>query len=215
MLDIHVLGLKVYLPNASTPLFEVKDFSIPFGKKILIRGSSGKGKTTFLHILCGILTPNEGSVRIGAFDLFKMGDLEKSQFRKNNCGIIFQRLNLIEHLTALENVLLCLSPKDSTRRDKAKKALQQVDVLEAENKMSKSLSLGEQQRVAVSRVLAQSPSLVFADEPTSSLDDLNTKFVKNALFKSTESKTLIVVSHDQRLYEGFDSIYQFEELIQK
>lgn len=192
-------------------LFNVPDLHIQTGQKILIKGASGKGKTTFLHLLAGLLLPNDGWIRIGDTEITNLNEDERCRFRRDHVGIVFQKLNLIEHLTALENIELSL--RDPRGIARAVNALQAVGLGGREHDRTAVLSLGEQQRVAIARVLAGSSDIVFADEPTSSLDERNAKEVTQLLIQGCEGKTLIVVSHDHRIEKFFSVVKDFEELI--
>jgi putative ABC transport system ATP-binding protein len=194
-------------------LFRIPQIKISSGEKVLIKGQSGKGKTTFLHLLAGLFLPNEGSVKLGDYELTKMSEDERAIFRRRHIGMVFQKLNLIDHLTALENTELSLA-KDQ-KNETAMKALQDVGLGGRENARTSVLSLGEQQRIAIARVLSSSKhSLVFADEPTSSLDEKNAFEVTELLVRACEGKTLIVVSHDHRIEKYFSRIVDFGDLIQ-
>ncbi|MBC7692322.1 MAG: ATP-binding cassette domain-containing protein [Methylotenera sp.] len=211
-MDIRLEKIQVRLPEAAKFLFEIRSLEILFGSRVLIQGPSGRGKTTLLHLLAGLFLPDSGTVRIGEHTLSSLSDRQRSDLRKNHFGIIFQRLNLFEHLTAHENVLLGLhSAPDASL--KATRALEQVGMSHLSSQQSGSMSLGEQQRVAVARVLATLPDIVLADEPTSSLDDANTDLILNSLFQATEGKTLIVVSHDHRIEKFFTKRLNFDEWV--
>ncbi|AHI04745.1 glutamine-transport ATP-binding protein ABC transporter GlnQ [Bdellovibrio bacteriovorus W] len=179
--------------------------SIVHGSHILIKGQSGCGKTTFLHLLAGLFSPSQGSVRIGEHDLSQMGDGELCHFRRESLGVIFQKLNILDHLTVEENIFLVSKSTD---------VLKKVQLADRKKDRCSYLSLGEQQRVAVARVLAQAPPIVLADEPTSSLDQVNAEFVMKALKECAQGKTLIVVSHDERIEKYFDQVIDFKELNQ-
>lgn len=207
-MKISLNNIKVNLPGTETPLFKLSKFDVESGQKILIEGQSGRGKTTLLHLIAGLFHPSEGSVALGPHQLNDMGDEERCRFRRANVGLIFQKLNLIEHLTPLENVML--SGGDGAR---AEKALRSVGLENRAQKRSSVLSLGEQQRVAVARVLAADPAIILADEPTSSLDSGNAANVMELLFEAAQGKTMIVVSHDQRIERKFNSVVQFDQLV--
>lgn len=209
-MDIHIRNLKVQLPDQNLPLFRIQNLSIPHGQKILIQGPSGMGKTTLLHILAGLLTFAEGEVHLGQYSLEKMTDTEKSECRRKYIRLIFQRLNLFEHLTCLENLSFTY---EETKIHQQEQALESVNLLHLKNKLAGQLSLGEQQRVAIARSLIQPSSFLFADEPTSSLDDLNTKKIMQALTEKSGSKTFICVSHDARIQPYFDRILDFQKVI--
>jgi putative ABC transport system ATP-binding protein len=204
MLDITLKDIQVKLPNGSN-LFKISHLHIPFGEHILIQGKSGQGKTTLLHLIAGLLNPNEGQVRIGSEILRDLDDNQRCEMRRNKMGVVFQKLNLLDHLTVSENILL-------TSKDMGD-VLSTVGLSEKSDTRCSVLSLGEQQRVAVARILAQNIEIILADEPTSSLDAENAEFVIQALKKKAEGKTLIVVSHDERLTKHFHRVLKFSEVI--
>lgn len=203
-LDISIQNVEVRLPNKNV-LFSIRDFSAPFGRHILIQGESGTGKTTLLHLIAGLFTPAQGSVKLGAIDLNALSENERCVLRREKIGVIFQKLNLLDHLTAQENIELS--------KHSSIDALSLVNLQDKTNIRTSFLSLGEQQRVAVARVIAQAPEIILADEPTSSLDETNSNFVMQALKKSAQGKTLIVVSHDHRIEKYFDQVLSFKEII--
>lgn len=211
-MKISLNDIKVDLPAGGGTLFCLPQFEAESGQKILLQGESGRGKTTFLHLMAGLFHPTEGRVQIGEHRLSTLSDEERCQFRRRHVGIIFQKLNLIEYLSPLENVLLCVG---ESAIDKARKALEAVGLERQSQARSSVLSLGEQQRVAVARVLAADPAIILADEPTSSLDEKNAANVMDLLFQAAQGKTLIVVSHDHRIERKFNSVVQFDQLVRR
>lgn len=211
-MDIKASKVIVKLGLEQKVLFKISQLEIKTGEKLLIKGASGKGKTTLLHLLSGLFTPNEGHIHLGETEITKLGEEDRAIFRRHHIGIVFQKLNLIEHLTPLENIELTLRNKHD--HGKAMAALKSVGLAGREHERIAVLSLGEQQRVAIARVLANEASLVFADEPTSSLDERNAFEVTELLINACKGKTLIVVSHDHRIEKYFTKIKSFEELIQ-
>lgn len=210
--DLHLSKIRVALPSGKT-LFSIPELAIPFGSHILIQGESGKGKTTLLHLMAGLFSPDQGSVLVGEHRLDQLSEDDVCELRRSKIGVIFQKLNLVDHLTVEENVFLPLQGDDLTTR--AHKALEHVNLRKPYTDRCSVLSLGEQQRVAVARVIASEPQIILADEPTSSLDQKNRGLVMDALKKAANGRTLIVVSHDHRISEYFDRVLQFEEIIQK
>lgn len=205
--DLWLSKIKVRLPTGRC-LFAVDDLRVPRGTHLLIQGESGTGKTTFLHLIAGLLAPSEGLVSFGPTRLDSLTDDEKCDLRRDKIGVIFQKLNLLDHLTVDENVSLPLRRADPQI---VESALAHVNLKERGRERCAHLSLGEQQRVAVARVLAQRPEILLADEPTSSLDEKNSDFVIRSLIEASAGKTLIVVSHDRRLRSHFGEVLHFEE----
>lgn len=203
-MDIELRAIEV------ASLFKFNHLSIPANEKVLIFGPSGSGKTSLLHLIGGLWKPTRGEVLCGGTNLAALSDDELSHFRREKLGFVFQKMNLIEHMTCAENLDLVRNQ----RGESADKVLQKVGLQEKLSVRAGSLSLGEQQRLAVVRVLLQNPQVILADEPTSSLDEANAKKVMELLLETSQRKTLIVVSHDTRLQKYFDRSVNFAELIQ-
>jgi putative ABC transport system ATP-binding protein len=210
-LDIVLTDIVVTIPPGRRSLFRINSFRIPFGSRVLVQGPSGIGKTTLLHLVSGLFLPDEGDVFIGNNNLRLLTETQRGKLRRNHFGIVFQRLNLIDHLNALENVVLPLPPR-SESIEHATLALDKVNLAGLRKERVANLSLGEQQRVAIARVLASAPSIILADEPTSSLDQKNEEDVLSALWEVSDRKTLLVVSHDQRIRSRFDIVVDFEQI---
>jgi ABC-type lipoprotein export system ATPase subunit len=203
----------VRLPGRPQPLFAIAALKVPAGSRILIRGPSGTGKTTLLHLLAGQFPPDEGEILLGGRDFSALGGDDRRRLRRDHFGIIFQRMNLIGHLDAAENVGLAFAPGSPSVAAKALEALRRMGLEGALRRRCATLSPGEQQRVAVARVLARSPDIVLADEPTSSLDGRNAEAVMEALCEASAGKTLVVVSHDGRIDRFFEDARDFEKLV--
>lgn len=209
-MNLNFKDVEVRVGANSQLLFKIHALSIPHGSRLLISGPSGKGKTTFLHLIAGLLKPVSGSVTVGEQDVAQLSDAASANFRRQQVALLFQNLNLLGHLTALENVRL---EKSATVKS-ALQALEKVGLASRAAESASALSLGEQQRIAVARVLVSEAKLVLADEPTSSLDDDNARLTMKLLVAASEGKTLIVVSHDHRIESFFTDIRNFEELMQ-
>ena len=192
----------------SGPRFEFPDFSCQQGEHLLLLGESGKGKTTLLHLLAGLLKPNEGSISLKSQDMCSMSGRDLDKFRGENIGIVFQTAHFVKSLNVIDNLIL---PQYLTGVPiDRKKALDVLDRLNLNNKAYKkttNLSIGEQQRVAIARALINDPKLILADEPTSALDDKNSTEVISLLEQqaSISGSALIIVTHDQRLKEKFET----------
>lgn len=210
-MELRFNDIEVVLPGKDTPLFTVPKFTIPAGQKLLIYGPSGKGKTTLLHLMAGLFLPHQGYVYVDGENIRFLSDHARSHLRRKFFGIVFQRLNLIDHLNALENVLLALDPAASSVPF-AKTALEQLGMGTMLHERVANLSLGEQQRVAVARVTAKQPRIILCDEPTSSLDAANANRVMDAILEVPGNPTTVVVSHDERIRNRFPHNLNFDEL---
>ncbi|EAG4643042.1 ABC transporter ATP-binding protein, partial [Listeria monocytogenes] len=167
----------------------------------VIMGSSGSGKSTLLQCISGMDNPTTGSVEFNSMCITKMNDSLLSNFRKKNIGFIFQNMNLIEHLTALENVtlsgFLLNEKKTSEIITNGKDLLYQFGLSEHTNKFPNELSGGQQQRVAIARALINSPQVLFADEPTGALNSKSGIQVLDILTKTNlNGQSIVMVTHD-------------------
>lgn len=199
--------MELRLQDIKTPFFNIPEFVLKPGQRLLIQGSSGSGKTTFLHLLAGLYKPQQGQVLWEDEDVCKQFEKKNSQIRRRKMSLVFQNLNLLSYLTATENIELC-----GCSHQVAHDCLQKVGLLNKAGVRTQQLSLGEQQRIAVARVLAQNPEVILADEPTSSLDDVNAHKVISLLL-SNPSQSLCVVSHDHRILDYFDKIIAVKDLL--
>ncbi len=176
--------------------------SIAEGEFVAVRGRSGSGKTTLLNLIAGLDEPSSGKILIDGTDLAEMTNRQRTIFRRDNIGIIFQFFNLIPTLTVLENVLLPaeLAAKQSgDRREYAESLLARVGLAGREDDFPDQLSGGEQQRVAIARALVHRPRLLLADEPTGNLDRSTGHSVLELLQEVIKElgKTLIIVTHSR------------------
>jgi putative ABC transport system ATP-binding protein len=183
------------------------DFTFGKSEHALILGQSGCGKTTLLHMLCGILKPKTGNVIVDEQDLSKLKGSQIDKFRGKNIGIIFQTPHFADALTVKENLNLAQYLAGRPKNDaEIKTILEDLSISHKLKSSVKALSQGEKQRVTIARALINKPTLILADEPTSALDDKNCEAVVN-LLKSQAQKhqaTLLIVTHDNRLQEMFN-----------
>lgn len=181
--------------------FHIPDVSLKEGEDLLVLGQSGSGKTTLLHILGGLLQPIKGEVYINNTPLYSLKGSALDKFRGNNIGIVFQKPHILSALTVRENLQLAAYFANGKNTDKIDSILKELNIENKTDSKIQFLSEGEAQRVSIARALVNSPKVILADEPTSSLDDVNAERVI-ALLKSQAKKmkaVLIVVTHDQRV----------------
>ena len=185
--------------------FDFPDINLDSGENLLIIGNSGIGKTTLLHLLAGILKPESGSINISGTDISKFSDTELDKFRGDNIGIVFQKPHFISSLTINENLKLAKYLSTSKTSGDAKKILESLNIKDKYQQKPNQLSEGEKQRASIALALINSPSLILADEPTSSLDDFNCDNVIKLLKKQAKDHKaqLIVITHDARLKKHF------------
>ncbi len=175
---------------------------------LLITGISGKGKTTLLHLLGGLLRPQSGSVFIDDENITTLSSKKLDEFRGRHIGIVLQKSYFVEALSVLDNVVLASWLATGQKAvEKAVELLQQLDLGEQLHKLPSRLSIGQQQRVSIARALINEPKLILADEPTSSLDDINTEKVAFMLSELARKyhAALLIVTHDQRLKKHFNN----------
>jgi putative ABC transport system ATP-binding protein len=176
---------------------------IPKGDFVAIIGPSGSGKSTFLHLLGGMLSPTEGKVRIGGESLYDLTSDERSALRKKRIGFVFQTFNLVPYLTALENVqvpLVLAGVAEEEQKRRAEALLGRVGLSDRLDHKPRELSVGQQQRVALARMLANDPALILADEPTGNLDPETAEGIMDFLEElNREGRTIVMVTHDMRL----------------
>ena len=176
-------------------------FSVEQGQSIAITGASGSGKSTLLGLLAGLDTPTEGSVTLLGQSLFDLDEDGRAALRAKSLGFVFQSFQLLPNLTALENVMLPLELSGLEAAGPAKRMLEQVGLAQRLHHYPSTLSGGEQQRVSLARAFVQKPALLFADEPTGSLDEATGARVIEMLFSLYQSlgTTLVLVTHDRAL----------------
>lgn len=202
MLSSSQLGFSY---NAGTQ-FLFPEISCQPTETLLITGSSGKGKTTLLHLLGGLLKPVTGNIFIGETDITKLNAGKLDKFRGKRIGIIFQQPHFVASLSVIDNLLLAPFLSGATiKKDRANELLAQLNILEQAGKKPSKLSQGQQQRVSIARALMNNPAMVLADEPTSSLDDDNCIKVAELLQQQAKisNAALVIVTHDQRLKQIF------------
>jgi len=196
------------------PILNVRSFDLAAGEQVALIGPSGGGKTTLLNVIAGITIPDFGSVTIDGTDIARLHEVRRDRFRAQKIGFVFQTFNLLKAFSALENVLLGMSfSGKGADRNRAEELLGLVGLTHRLHHRPSQLSVGEQQRVAVARSLANRPSLLLADEPTANVDVANQatilKLIRDACTEYGIS--LLMVTHSLDVAEQFGRVEKLTE----
>ena len=185
---------------------------IETGKKVAIIGPSGSGKTTLLSIISGLDKPTMGKVIIDGVDIHALSEKDISVFRNKKISIIFQSFELIQFFSAYENAMLPLSIRGAKNLEEVDLVLEKVGLTHRKHNMPATLSGGEQQRVAIARAILAGSDIIFADEPTGNLDQVNGKKVLDLLLDVVKktNKTFVIITHDMNIARQMDVIYSIE-----
>ena len=192
------------------------DLDVKAGELTFLVGESGSGKTTLISIMCGILWPTQGEVKVFGTDIYGLSDDELVNFRLNNIGFIFQQYNLIPSIDAASNAAVPLIAQGMDRHEARARAVAMMEKLNIGNqadKLPSQLSGGQQQRVAIARALVHEPRLVVCDEPTAALDAASGRRVMDLLkdVAVAEDRACIIVTHDNRIFDMADRILVLED----
>jgi len=201
-IEVKQLTKRVSDADGWLTILDQINFSLEEGETLAIVGASGSGKSTLLGLLAGLDTPTEGSVTVSGTALFDLDEDQRAAWRGEHLGFVFQNFQLLPQMTALENVLLPLELAGvGDASSKAAEMLDRVGLGERHQHYPRTLSGGEQQRVALARAFAPGPRLLFADEPTGSLDSVTGERVIDLLFSMNQAAgaTLVLVTHDEAL----------------
>lgn len=207
------------------PILELTDIEHPLGdtgrlllpalriepaQPLLLIGPSGSGKTTLLNIMSGLLRPAAGTARFMGQDYAALSGAARDRLRRQHIGFVFQKLHLISHLCAAENIHLASDTPDHAHINAL---MTRMNIAELAARKASQLSHGEAQRVAIARALAHRPKIIFADEPTSALDDTNTEAVAKLLLEAAASNgaALVIATHDARLKPYFDHVMEMQK----
>jgi putative ABC transport system ATP-binding protein len=202
VLSANHLGKQVMSSDGALDILHDICFDLYQGESVAITGSSGSGKSTLLSLLAGLDTPTAGNVVMMGQDLNQLNEDGRASLRASHVGFVFQSFQLLPHLNALENVMLPAELRgDLDAKDKATHWLNKVGLKDRLKHFPKTLSGGEQQRVALARAFINQPAILFADEPTGSLDEASGNKVIDLLFDLNQANhsTLILVTHDPAL----------------
>lgn len=205
---IEIKGLSKQFQNETA--IDYKDITFESGKSYMLLGASGCGKSTLLNMIAGILSPTCGSIIIDGVNMQEKSQKEKDKFRIEKIGYIFQDFKLINDMTVMDNIDILKLEGISTQG--APKILKELGILEKKNSKIKHLSGGQKQRVAIARALVKEPEIILADEPTGNLNFTIGEQVIKELCASAKGKTLIAVTHDERLGIYFDEIIDMNKM---
>ena len=215
---IHLKNISKYYTEGDQQRLVFKDVNLEIqpGEFVVLLGRSGSGKSTLLNILSGIDEPSSGQVIVNDIDLTNLSEQDRTLFRRQYIGFIFQLFNLIPTLTVLENVLLPLELTGKLKKahqEHVARLLSAVRLSDRINSFPDKLSGGEQQRVAILRALIHKPLLLLADEPTGNLDSDTSRQVLNLMttLVRKEGKTLVLVTHSQEVAQLADRVFVFRK----
>lgn len=199
------------------PILDIKEFRVAAGEQVVLMGRSGCGKTTLLHVIAGISRPDSGLVEVNGIDITRLSEAGRDRFRADKIGYVFQTFNLLAGFSALENVMLGMTfaggRPDAAR---ARKLLERVGLKHRLTHRPAMLSVGEQQRVAVARALANKPRLLLADEPTANVDSTHQQQIVELLRASCQEEdvALLIVTHTPEVAEQFARVERLESFNQ-
>jgi ABC-type lipoprotein export system ATPase subunit len=208
MLIVKHLKFNYHTAAEDESAMEFPDFSLTRGEEKLLLGASGTGKTTLLHLVAGMLTPEQGTVELAGEDFGAMSGAARDRHRGRHIGVVFQQPHFVQSLTVLENLMMPgLLTGQTMDRSYARELLEELGLGHKISAAVSALSAGEQQRVSIARAVVHKPGLILADEPTSALDDGNAKAVLNLLRRQAQKAgaALLIVTHDNRLKSQFES----------
>jgi putative ABC transport system ATP-binding protein len=218
MLNVNNLVKNYRDPDGNqVEILKIAHFAMQPGEQVVLRGASGGGKTTLLHIIAGILAPTSGEVIFDNKDIYTLSESGRDRYRAAKIGYVFQTFNLLDGFSALENVRLGMSfGKRKHDIHRAMNLLERVGLKDRMHHRPKQLSVGQQQRVSVARALANKPRLLLADEPTANVDPANQQLIISLMREvcQEESVALLMVTHSQEVSNQFSKVVNFEELNQ-
>lgn len=216
MLKISQLKKNYRQPDGQTvEILDLPQYQLGVGEQAVLIGPSGCGKTTLLHLIAGIVSPTSGVVELDGIALSQYSESARDRIRADKLGYVFQTFNLLPAFSALENVVLGMSfSSKRVSRSRALELLEQVGLGHRLHHRPGSLSVGEQQRVAVARALANSPKLLLADEPTANVDPRNQQQVVDLIRGVCKERqvSLLLVTHAMEVADQFDRVDRLDEI---
>ena len=191
-----------------TPVLSIRQLTVPKGAQWIITGRSGSGKTTFLNLVSGILTPDAGSITVSGTEITRLSEPARDRFRAEKIGVVFQTFNLLQGFSARENVLLGMLFADRVDPSRSAALLDRVGLREKQHANPDTLSVGQQQRVAIARALANQPEILLADEPTGNLDPKTGESIIELLKEVCRENgtTLLCVTHQPQVMASFKDV---------
>lgn len=218
MLTLKQVKKSFIEPNGGRlPILDIPEFHVAAGEQMVLLGPSGCGKTTLLHSIAGITRIDEGSIMLDGVNVAGLSEAARDRFRAVRIGYVFQTFNLLDAFTAFENVMLGMAFARGRRNPaRARQLLERVGLEHRQTHKPRALSVGEQQRVAVARALANRPRLLLADEPTANVDPNNQQQIVD-LIRDTcreEDVSLVMVTHAMEVANQFDRVDRLVELNQ-
>ena len=214
---VECISLSKYYKGKGEPVCAIGNLNLSIGENqlVIIKGRSGAGKSTLLNLMCGLIRPTEGKVFIGNDCISELSDTRLCSLLAEKIGIIFQNFNLLPTYTVYENIETGMVPKGLNRhniRGRVMSLLDRFGLKDKESLMPSELSSGQQQKVAIIRSLIKDPSVIFADEPTGSVDDETAADIMEHLInlKNQKQVTLVVATHGNMLEKFADRIVQIE-----
>lgn len=201
--------------DAPLPILDVPRLEVAAGEQVVVRGRSGCGKTTLLNAIAGLTTVDEGSITVKRVDLTKLPEASRDRFRARNIGYVFQTFNLLAGFSALENVMLGMTfTGQRPDRERALTLLDRVGLSHRTHHKPAAMSVGEQQRTAVARALANRPLLLLADEPTANVDPAHQQQMIDLLRSvcQDENVAMLLVTHSDEVSSQFDRVEQLERI---
>lgn len=217
LLEISQLKKSFVAPDGAVHcVVQVPQFILAEREQAALQGESGCGKTTFLHLIAGILKPDGGAIKIAGQEMSALREAARDRLRATTIGYIFQVFNLLQGYTCVENVLLGMSFGPGMDRGLAEALLKRVGLGHRLHHYPRQLSTGQQQRVAVARALANRPKLVLADEPTGNLDHKNARESLQLIREGCRENgaALLLVSHDREVLAQFENVREFAAINQ-
>jgi len=216
MLEIRDLKKSYAEPSGnSLAIIDIPRLDIGAGEQVVLRGESGGGKTTLLHLISGLVTADSGSIKLDGMELNKFSESARDRIRADKMGYVFQTFNLLPGFTALENVRLGMTfARKKMNVERAKDLMSRVGLADRMNYMPNQLSVGQQQRVAVARALANKPRLLLADEPTANVDPANQDRIIELIQEVCREDVvaILLVTHSDEISKRFERVERLEQI---